>query len=129
MDFKNIDEVCEYLNNYDGEDKVKITINGNETFDDLDVYFGNDRVVLAYVDEGNGNNIDFIMSFNDFGKSICEVWSFDRNIISDCLKEYAEYIKDGGMLGVSRWLMEEYGSSQLSICYDVLEEIEKKHWD
>lgn len=146
--FKTINEICDYLNEkcystytntYEVRDgkltrpldvnevKKGITINSNETYCDLDAGFGLDEVVLAYVDEDKNNNIDFIMCCNSYGNLNFEVLTFDRKAFSKSMEEYGEYIENGGILGVSRWLMEEYCDSLLSLGYDVLMEIEKNY--
>jgi len=134
MIFETVDEVVEYLNNncYKFSSKLatvlkKIVVHGKmgrmEMFlpqdekHEYDINFGLDRVVAIFATE---DEIEYIWQTeyeNNFGY---EAMAVDREEIAKALTEYIKYVKDGGCLGVSEWIFDEYCDSWLSLDYDVM---------
>lgn len=88
--------------------------NGNEMYD---IYFGFDEVVAIFATE---DRIEYIWKTRDKNDFEYEARVVDNEEIANAIAEYPQYVKDGGCLDVSRWLMEEYCDSRLSIDYEVL---------
>ena len=131
--FRTVDEVAEYLNSecyykyldtkyhkelknieVDGMMKFLPNQKGNEIYD---IYFGFDEVVAIFATE---DRIEYIWQTRDFNDYEYEARVVDNEEIANAIAEYPQYIKDGGCIDVSGWLLEEYCDSRLSIDYEVL---------
>lgn len=131
--FKTVEQVAEYLQNecyykyldtkyhkelknieVDGMMKFLPNQKGNEIYD---IYFGFDEVVAIFATE---DRIEYIWQTRDFNYYEYEARVVDNEEIANAIAEYPQYIKDGGCIDVSGWLLEEYCDSRLSIDYEVL---------
>lgn len=131
--FKTVQQVAEYLQNecyykyldtnchkelknieVDGMMKFLPNQKGNEMYD---IYFGFDEVVAIFATE---DTIEYIWQTRDSNYFEYEARVVDNEEIANAIAEYPQYIKDGGCIDVSGWLLEEYCDSRLSIDYEVL---------
>ena len=126
--FKTVQQVAEYLqsecyNLYldtDYEKELKdIEVEGMKKFlpEKYDIHSGFDDVVAIFATE---DTIEYIWKTRDKNDFEYEARVIDNEEIGNAIAEYPQYIKDGGCIDVSGWLMEEYCDSRLSIDYDVL---------
>lgn len=131
--FKTVQQVAEYLqsecyNIYLDTDYKKelkdIEVDGMKKFlpEKYDIHSGFDDVVAIFATE---DTIEYIWKTRDKNDFEYEARAVDNEEIANAIAEYPQYIKDGGCLDVSRWLMEEYCDSRLSIDYEVLATIGK----
>lgn len=128
--FKTVEEVALYLqsecyNIYLDTDYKKeledIEVNGMKKFlpqdGKYDIHFGFDDVVAIFATE---DIIEYIWKTRDNNDFEYEARVVVNKEMAYAIEDYPQYVKDGGCLDVSRWLMEEYCDSRLSIDYEVL---------
>ena len=128
--FKTVEQVAEYLQgecyslylDTDYKKELKdIEVEGMKKFlpqdGKYDIYFGFDEVVAIFATE---DTIVYIWQSRDKNDIDYIVRIVDTEEIAYAMSDYPQYVKDGGCLDVSRWLMEEYCDSRLSIDYEVL---------
>ena len=132
--FSTVDEVAEYLNSecyykYLDTDCYKelenIEVEGHKKFisgkkyyeKSFEIYFGLDEVCAIFATE---DTIEYIWKTRDKNDFEYEARAVDNEEIANAIAEYPQYIKDGGCIDVSGWLLEEYCDSRLSIDYEVL---------
>lgn len=126
--FKTVQQVAEYLqsecyNLYldtDYEKELKdIEVDGMKKFlpEKYDIHSGFDDVVAIFATE---DTIEYIWKTRDKNDFEYEARAIDNEEIANAIAEYPQYIKDGGCIDVSGWLLEEYCDSRLSIDYEVL---------
>lgn len=126
--FKTVEEVALYLqsecyNLYLDTDYKKeledIEVNGMKKFlpEKYDIHSGFDDVVAIFATE---DTIEYIWKTRDKNDFEYEARAVDNEEIANAIAEYPQYIKDGGCIDVSGWLLEEYCDSRLSIDYEVL---------
>lgn len=126
--FKTVQQVAEYLqsecyNLYldtDYEKELKdIEVDGMKKFlpEKYDIQSGFDEVVAIFATE---DTIEYIWKTRDKNDFEYEARAVDNEEIANAIAEYPQYIKDGGCIDVSGWLLEEYCDSRLSIDYEVL---------
>ena len=126
--FKTVEEVALYLqsecyNLYldtDYEKELKdIEVYGMKKFlpEKYDIHSGFDDVVAIFATE---DTIEYIWKTRDKNDFEYEARAVDNEEIAIAIEEYPQYIKDGGCIDVSGWLLEEYCDSRLSIDYEVM---------
>lgn len=126
--FKTVEQVAEYLQNEcyylyldtDYEKELKdIEVDGMKKFlpEKYDIHSGFDDVVAIFATE---DTIEYIWKTRDKNDFEYEARAIDNEEIANAIAEYPQYIKDGGCIDVSGWLLEEYCDSRLSIDYEVL---------
>lgn len=128
--FKTVQQVAEYLQSEcyykyldtDYKKELKdIEVEGMKKFlpqdGKYDIYFGFDDVVAIFATE---DTIEYIWKTRDKNDFEYEARVIDNEEIGNAIAEYPQYIKDGGCIDVSGWLLEEYCDSRLSIDYEVL---------
>ena len=126
--FKTVEEVALYLqsecyNLYLDTDYKKeledIEVNGMKKFlpEKYDIHSGFDDVVAIFATE---DRIEYIWKTRDKNDFEYEARAVDNEEIAIAIEEYPQYIKDGGCIDVSGWLLEEYCDSRLSIDYEVM---------
>ena len=126
--FKTVEQVAEYLNDEcyylyldtDYKKELKdIEVDGMKKFlpEKYDIHSGFDDVVAIFATEDTIEYIWKTRDINDF-EYIARV--VDNEEIANAIAEYPQYIKDGGCIDVSGWLLEEYCDSRLSVDYEVL---------
>ena len=131
--FKTVEQVAEYLQNecyykyldtdchkelnnieVDGMSKFLPNQKGNKVYD---IYSGFDEVVAIFATE---DRIEYIWQTRDINDFEYEARVVDNEEIGNAIAEYPQYVKDGGCIDVSGWLLEEYCDSRLSIDYEVM---------
>ena len=126
--FKTVQQVADYLQSEcyykyldtDCHKELKnIEVDGMKKFlpEKYDIHSGFDDVVAIFATEDTIEYIWKTRDKNDF-EYIARV--VDNEELANAIAEYPQYIKDGGCIDVSGWLMEEYYDSRLSIDYEVL---------
>lgn len=126
--FKTVEQVAEYLQNEcyylhldtDYEKELKdIEVDGMKKFlpEKYDIHSGFDDVVAIFAKE---DTIEYIWKTRDKNDFEYSARAIDNEEIANAIAEYPQYIKDGGCIDVSGWLLEEYCDSRLSIDYEVL---------
>ena len=128
--FKTVEEVALYLqsecyNLYLDTDYKKelkdIEVDGMKKFlpqdEKYDIHSGFDDVVAIFATE---DRIEYIWKTRDKNDFEYEARAVDNEVIANAIAEYPQYVKDGGCLDVSGWLLEEYCDSRLSIDYEVM---------
>ena len=126
--FKTVEEVALYLqsecyNLYldtDYEKELKdIEVDGMKKFlpEKYDIHSGFDDVVAIFATE---DTIEYIWKTRDKNDFEYKARAVDNEEIAIAIEEYPQYIKDGGCIDVSGWLLEEYCDSRLSIDYEVM---------
>ena len=131
--FKTVQQVAEYLqsecyNIYLDTDYKKelkdIEVDGMKKFlpEKYDIHSGFDDVVAIFATE---DTIEYIWKTRDKNDFEYEARAVDNEEIANAIAEYPQYIKDGGCIDVSGWLLEEYCDSRLSIDYEVMTTIGK----
>lgn len=126
--FKTVEQVADYLqsecyNPYLDTDYKKelkdIEVDGMKKFlpEKYDIHSGFDDVVAIFATE---DTIEYIWKTRDKNDFEYEARAVDNEEIANAIAEYPQYIKDGGCIDVSGWLLEEYCDSRLSVDYEVL---------
>ena len=126
--FETVQQVADYLQSEcyylyldtDYKKELKnIEVDGMKKFlpEKYDIHSGFDDVVAIFATEDTIEYIWKTRDKNDF-EYIARV--VDNEEIANAIAEYPQYVKDGGCIDVSGWLMEEYCDSRLSIDYEVL---------
>ena len=126
--FKTVKQVADYLDekcydkylDTDYKKELKdIEVDGMKKFlpENYDIHIGFDDVVAIFATE---DTIEYIWKIRDknYFEYIARV--VDNEETAEKIAEYPQYIKNGGCLDVSSWLMEKYCSSRFSIDYEVL---------
>ena len=132
--FKTVEQVEEYLNDEcyylyldtDYKEELKdIEVDGMKKFlpEKYRIERGfDDEVVAIFATEDTIEYIWKMRDVNDF-EYIARV--VDKEEIANAIVEYSQYIKDGGCIDVSGWLLDEYGDSRFSVDYEVMTTIRK----
>ena len=131
--FKTVEQVAEYLQrecyylylDKDYEEELKdIEVNGMMKLlpnqngkEKYDIHSGFDEVVAIFATE---DTIEYIWKTRDKNDFEYEARAVDNEEIANAIAEYPQYIKDGGCIDVSGWLLEEYCDSRLSVDYEVM---------
>lgn len=133
--FKTVEEVADYLQNKcldtDCEKKLEnIEVDGMQKYLPngkyiirYDIHLGTDEVVAIFLAEDRKEYIWREMDDWDFREIKYEARTVDNEEIGNAIADYPQYVRDCGCLDVSRWLLEEYCDSRLSVDYDVMTKI------
>ena len=117
-----LDDECYYLYlDTDYEEELKdIEVNGMKKFlpEEYHIKRGfDDDVVAIFATE---DTIEYIWKTRDVNDFEYEARAVDKEEITNAIAEYSQYIKDGGCIDVSEWLLEKYCDNRLSVDYEVL---------
>ena len=126
--FKTVEQVAEYLQrecyylylDTDCHKELKdIEVEGMKKFlpEKYHIQSGFDNVVAIFATE---DTIEYIWKTRDKNDFEYIARAVDNEEIANAIAEYPQYIKDGGCIDVSGWLLEEYCDSRLPIDYEVL---------
>ena len=131
--FETVQQVAEYLQDEcyylyldkDYEEELKdIEVDGMKKFlpEKYHIHSGFDEVVAIFATE---DTIEYIWKTRDKNDFEYEARAVDNEEIANAIAEYPQYIKDGGCIDVSGWLLEEYCDSRLSVDYEVMTTISR----
>lgn len=132
---KTVEEVAEYLQNKChesdcGKELENIEVHGMRKYlpngkhiNGYDIHLGTDKVVAIFLGVDRNEYIWREMDDSDFSEFKYEARTVDNEEIGNAIAGYPQYVRNGGCLDVSRWLLEEYCDSRLSVDYDVMARI------